>query len=294
MSSSLSSSLLTEKQRQELHVALAAYFHANGMNGALAGLQADLEGEAGNFELWTQSKYADLLVKKWTSILRLQRKLMETEEQVKQLQQQLQNGMGMATPWSRGASSSAASSSAASLPVRLCQTWTGHRLPVLSVLVHGRYSLVASASEDAMIQIQDWMMAEGGVQVLRGHTKAVNGLAWDSTGWWLISASSDLTLKCWLLDWEGEQGSGSWKCVRTLHGHDHTVSSVVCVKPVTSNSVSTAALSGGGETGAEGKASTDWIVSASRDKTIKIWELSTGYRIFLSLIKGFIECNFYF
>ncbi len=41
-------------------------------------------------------------------------------------------------------------------------------------------------------------------------------------------------------------------CVRTLHGHDHSVS---CVQFI----------------------SNDLVVSCSRDKSIKIFELSTGY-----------------
>ncbi|KAJ1855057.1 hypothetical protein LPJ73_002380, partial [Coemansia sp. RSA 2703] len=45
-----------------------------------------------------------------------------------------------------------------------------------------------------------------------------------------------------------------YKCVRTLHGHDHCVSAVRFLGP-------------------------DKLVSASRDKTIKVWELSTGYCI---------------
>jgi len=42
-------------------------------------------------------------------------------------------------------------------------------------------------------------------------------------------------------------------CVKTLHGHDHSVSSVEF-------------MPGG-----------DFLISASRDKTIKLWELATGY-----------------
>lgn len=45
----------------------------------------------------------------------------------------------------------------------------------------------------------------------------------------------------------------SFACVKTMHGHDHSVSSVAFVP--------------------QG----DFVVSASRDKTIKIWEVATGY-----------------
>jgi len=45
----------------------------------------------------------------------------------------------------------------------------------------------------------------------------------------------------------------SFACVKTMHGHDHNVNSVAFVP--------------------QG----DFVVSASRDKTIKIWEVATGY-----------------
>ena len=44
----------------------------------------------------------------------------------------------------------------------------------------------------------------------------------------------------------------TYECIRTLQGHDHNVSSV-CFMP-----------------------SGDFIVSSSRDKTIKMWEVATG------------------
>ena len=45
----------------------------------------------------------------------------------------------------------------------------------------------------------------------------------------------------------------SYSCLRTLHGHDHNVSSVAFVP------------------------NGQRLLSSSRDKTIKVWELSTGY-----------------
>lgn len=44
-----------------------------------------------------------------------------------------------------------------------------------------------------------------------------------------------------------------YECIKTLHGHDHNVSSV-------------AFMPGG-----------DYIISGSRDKTIKMWEVASGY-----------------
>ncbi|OMJ14327.1 Nuclear distribution protein PAC1, partial [Smittium culicis] len=59
------------------------------------------------------------------------------------------------------------------------------------------------------------------------------------------SCSSDLTVRIW-------DSQNDYKNIKTLHGHDHSISSVCFLGP-------------------------DKIVSASRDKTIKIWEFSSGY-----------------
>lgn len=62
----------------------------------------------------------------------------------------------------------------------------------------------------------------------------------------MASCSADLSIKLW-------DFNQSFACVKTMNGHDHNVNSV-CFVP-------------------QG----DFIVSSSRDKTIKIWEVSTGY-----------------
>ena len=61
-----------------------------------------------------------------------------------------------------------------------------------------------------------------------------------------MTCSADLSVKLW-------DAKADYKCVKTLMGHDHSVSSVIF------------SISG------------DMIISASRDKTIKIWETSTGF-----------------
>ena len=64
----------------------------------------------------------------------------------------------------------------------------------------------------------------------------------------------DLSIKLWDAD--------TWDCKRTLHGHDHNVSSL--------------AFTPNGET----------LLSASRDKTIRVWEVSTGC-VFALLLLSF-------
>ena len=60
-----------------------------------------------------------------------------------------------------------------------------------------------------------------------------------------VSCSNDLSIKIWDLQQD-------YKCIKTMFGHDHSVSSVTFLP------------------------SGDMIASASRDKTIKLWEVATG------------------
>lgn len=70
----------------------------------------------------------------------------------------------------------------------------------------------------------------------------------------LASCSSDLTIKLW-------DPSDEYKNIRTLPGHDHSVSAV---RFIPSGSAG-APLSG------------NLLVSASRDKSLRIWDVTTGY-----------------
>lgn len=143
-------------------------------------------------------------------------------------------------------------------------TFTGHRSPVTSVAFHPLFTLVASASEDATIKIWDWETGEF-ERTLKGHTKQVWGVDFGSTGENLgacnnlhiihhldvsipASCSSDATIKLWsTADWDKANYSG-----RTLRGHEHTVSSVKFMP------------------------GDEEIVSASRDTTIRIWNVASA------------------
>lgn len=70
----------------------------------------------------------------------------------------------------------------------------------------------------------------------------------------LASCSSDLTIKLW-------DPSDEYKNIRTLPGHDHSVSAIRFIPS--------------GAAGAP--ASGNLLVSASRDKTLRIWDVTTGY-----------------
>jgi platelet-activating factor acetylhydrolase IB subunit alpha len=140
---------------------------------------------------------------------------------------------------------------------------TGHRSPITRLAFHPIYQILASASEDTTIKIWDYESGEF-ERTLKGHTKSIQGLAFDPKGNYIgnvnssacffylltssfitVSCSADLTIKLWDLN-------NDYKCVKTLFGHDHSVS---CVDFLPSGDV---------------------IISASRDKTIKLWDVASG------------------
>lgn len=134
-------------------------------------------------------------------------------------------------------------------------TLQSHRSPVTCVAFHPIFSSLASGSEDTTIKVWDWELGEM-ERTIKGHTKAVLDVDYGGPrgGTLLASCSSDLTIKLW-------DPADEYKNIRTLPGHDHSVSAVRFVP-----------------SGAAGAPSSgNLLVSASRDKTLRIWDVTTGY-----------------
>lgn len=149
---------------------------------------------------------------------------------------------------------------------------TGHRGHVLKVAFHPTFNLLASASEDSTIKIWDWETGEF-ERTLKGHTRSVNDVDFDSRGNLLgvflftcfasvimlpifpaVSCSSDLFIKIW-------DTQNDWRNTKTFPGHEHTISSVRFMP------------------------GDQQIISASRDRTIRIFDVGTTFvqRILLSI-----------
>ncbi|CAD6570894.1 MAG: protein with putative role during mitosis [Tremellales sp. Tagirdzhanova-0007] len=230
-------SLLSERQKEELHKSMLSYLHATGLHHTYEALKKETDND--DFEVDDpKARWVGLLEKKWTSVIRLQKKIMDLESRNAALLAEL------ASP-SR-ASSSSSSSSTPFLPRAPARhTLTSHRASITRVSFHPTWTVLASASEDATVKIWDWESGDF-ERTVKGHTKAVMDVEFDSKGALMVTCSSDLTIKLW-------DPANEYTNTKTLHGHDHSVSSV--------------RFTPDGDT----------LISASRDKTIRVWEVASGY-----------------
>ncbi|KAK9448340.1 WD40-repeat-containing domain protein [Limtongia smithiae] len=231
------SSYLTSRQKEELNSSILEYLASSNLTSAHDSLAKELNRQDATFEQ-DLKRYDGLLEKKWTSVVRLQRKIMDLEAKVSSLQAELDN---------MPASKSKVTDTSTWLPRTAKFTLLGHRQAVTCIAFHSIFTVLASGSEDMTIKIWDWELGEL-EQTLKGHTKSVLCVDFSSSPEksMLASCSADLTIKLWSVDDE-------YKNTHTLKGHDHTVS---CVRFFP-----------------DGRR----LISASRDKTMRVWSTDTGY-----------------
>jgi platelet-activating factor acetylhydrolase IB subunit alpha len=234
--------MLPQRQKEELNRAIADYLHSNNYKETFECFLKETNMPA---DIQSDKKYSGVLEKKWTTVVRLQKKIVELESQLEKKEQELVNN------FSHG-------NKLFGLEKKSPYEWIprppekfnleGHRAPVTRVIFHPIYSILASCSEDSTIKLWDY---ESGnfERSLKGHTDVVQDICFEQTnGKLLCSCSADMSIKLW--DFQE-----TYTCLKTLQGHDHNVSSVVFTP------------------------SGDHVISSSRDKTIKIWEVATGYCI---------------
>lgn len=263
--------VLTDKQRTELHQAMLDYMTTQGYAGAIEAFAAEANVGA---ELPDKTK--GLLEKKWTSVIRLQKKVMDLEaklgDAVEEISQPVKMRSGKdKTTWIPRPPAKA--------------ELTQHRLPVTCVRFHPVFSVFVTASEDSTMKIWDYESGEY-EKTLKGHTNTVQDMAFDSKGTVLASCSADMTIRLW--DFEG------FECTKTLRGHDHNISSV-CFAPsddcIISASRDKTIKVWEVATGYNTKTLTghdDWvrcaridssgemIVSCSNDQTVRVWSYANG------------------
>ncbi|KAJ1918781.1 Lissencephaly-1 [Mycoemilia scoparia] len=232
--------VLPDRQKKDLEKGILDFLHNNGYTESYDIFKK--ESQHDDFNPDPKDRYHHILAKKWNSISRLQKKILELEQKNLQLKKELESAPVRKT-----------TSTTDWLP-RPPEKYTlgQHRSAITHVRFHPEYSVIATASDDMTIKIWDPETGEF-ERTLKGHTKTVHDIAFSPNGKILVSCSADLTLRLW--DIENE-----YQCSKTMYGHDHCVSSLAFLGP-------------------------DKIISGSRDETIKIWELRTGYCV--QTLQGF-------
>jgi WD40 repeat protein len=139
-------------------------------------------------------------------------------------------------------------------------TLIGHLLRVNAVAVTPDDRLVISGSYDRTLKV--WNLETGKeLFTLIGHRSVVNAVVVTPDGKRVISGSWDKTIKIWDID----TGKGVFRFIKnfiprqelfSLDGHSHSVEAVAVTSDV------------------------NRIISASRDGTLKVWNLSTKKEIF--------------
>lgn len=194
--------VLSQRQREELNKAIADYMLNNGYEEALESFkrEADMPGEI-------DKKYQGLLEKKWTSVIRLQKKVNELEAKLSEAEKEFISGAPTREKRSPG--------EWIPRPPEKYEL-SGHRAPVTRVIFHPIFSLMISASEDATIKLWDFETGDY-ERTMKGHTDSVQDVCLDREGKLLASCSADMSIKLW--DFQ------TYECLKTMHGHDHNVSS---------------------------------------------------------------------
>lgn len=236
-------SILTAKQQEELNKAVAQY---------LVGL-ADLAGrEPPDLDLLHVEPESlpqvipNYLEKKWSTVLRLQKRIMDLEAEVGSLRSIMDSQPAAVVE--------NGTSKLHWLPLVTKQIFnTLSNQQVTTVAIHPVLPVVVCGCSDGAIVV--WNLAVDDLvpeKIIKAHTRAVNKVAWaklavDINGtkeYIFASCSSDLSVKVWK--------GASYKQIRSFLGHEHTVSSVM--------------FSGDPRL----------LYSVSRDKTVKVWDTVGG------------------
>jgi len=256
--------VLTDRQREDLHAGIYEYLVSRGEAFEEAAKAFAVADPTAAGKKTNNVGKTPLLEKKWTAIPRLQKKVLELERTVAQsskIHAHRTGGGGENGDKTNGGVSRRM------LPRLPCShTLAGHSAAVTAVKVHPVFTVVVSGSEDGTIKVWDHESGDY-MKTMKGHTNNVNSLDFSPSGTYLASSSNDLSIKIWDFT--------TYQCLRTIRGHDHTISAVAFL-PL-QNVIPTADKESGDAIMDVAAAQTRHLLSASRDFTVKMWDMETGF-----------------
>lgn len=263
--------VLTDRQRADLHQGIYEYLLSQPgeafQEAAAAFQRADPDAcQVQNGDSNSKANKTPLLEKKWTAIPRLQKKVIELERIAAQSAKIHAHRTGTTEDGVKRRM----------LPRVQTHKLSGHSASVTCVAVHPVFTVVVSGSEDGTVKVWDHESGEY-MRTLKGHTNTVNAVAFCPKGTHLASSSTDLSIKLWDFT--------TFSCLRTLRGHDHTISAVRFLPSLEYGGAADAA--GESATGTATSTTTTGmsaatagckhLLSASRDATVKMWDVETGF-----------------
>lgn len=254
--------ILTVRQQQELNKAIIQYIKpiAEEANDGdlIQKLSESLDVPLGSID---DSVIPNYLEKKWSTVLRLQHKIIDLEGEVSNLRTVIDSQQIVPS-----ASASVIGKDKINwLPSSSIKAFKtqSHQL-VQSVSIHPTLPIILGGCSDGSLIIWNLVNDESLIpeKIIKAHIRGVNTMAWskkpvDLSGKGseakgiahvIATCSSDLSIKIW--------DGATFKHIRTLTGHEHTISSIVFSdsKP-------------------------NILYSVSRDKSVKVWDLVNGYCI---------------
>merc|ERR1719361_1323477 len=157
-------SMLNDKERENLHLALLAYLEVSGFTKTRNSFK-----EVADVTKKTEKAHRKVIAENWRAIVKLRRKITTLEEKNKQLKEDIEN-FGVVK-----------------------------KNVISCVRFHPKYPSLAAASEDSSILVYN---ADSGAveQELRGHQDAVNCVAFSPSGTQVASCSADMSIKFWDAD----------------------------------------------------------------------------------------------
>lgn len=252
----MSNLILTERQQVELNKAILQYLQpfcssSETNEHLLQQLSKLLLPNSNSSTTHNEGEIVDqYLEKKWSTVLRLQKKIIDLENEVTNLRSVVDVAPVKISKdrinW---------------IPMSAIQNFEAPSV-VNSVRLHPVLPLVFAGCNDGSINVWNFASDDNALpeKILKAHTRGVNKLAFsqnkiemnkgDELQYILASCSSDLTIKLY--------NATTYTHLKTLRGHDHTVSSIVF-------------------------SAHDMLYSVSRDKTIKVWNVVDG-----TCIKSFV------